>query len=140
MYANGLGDRRPGRGRDSRLAWARRENVGHAAGARSGRVRTGHARSIRSEHARPQHHPGARPMTAVRQRSPYLKLGEHNNGMLTALEFAFEFARWAESQHEITAESIAARWQVSRATAYRYLGSWQQIGRASCRESVCEYV
>lgn len=56
---------------------------------------------------------------------PALAIPMHSVGMLSALESAFEFDRWASSQRVVTAESIKDRFQVSRATSYRWLRSWQ---------------
>lgn len=57
------------------------------------------------------------------ERRPQVHIGEHNFGMLTAMEFI----AWAESQHAITPESIQQRWQVSRATSYRWLASYKRV-------------
>lgn len=48
-------------------------------------------------------------------------------GMQTALEFAMEFRDWADRQHAVTVESIRARWGVSRATAYRWIGAYRAV-------------
>ncbi len=47
-------------------------------------------------------------------------------GMLSALEFALEFAEWAKDRGDrLTHKAIAERWEVDRATAYRWLGAWR---------------
>jgi hypothetical protein len=57
---------------------------------------------------------------------PAVMLPPQSAGMLTALEFAFEFSAWAEQHHgRPTWQQIARRWGVSRATAYRWLRAWR---------------
>ena len=47
-------------------------------------------------------------------------------GMTSALEFALEFQDWATRPGQaVTREAIQNRWDVSRATAYRYLAAWR---------------
>lgn len=56
-----------------------------------------------------------------------IRLGEHNYGMATALEFAMEFRRWADAERQVTPAKIQTRWNVSRATAYRWNLSYQAV-------------
>lgn len=57
---------------------------------------------------------------------PAVRLPPNAVGMLTALEFALAFNDWATTPGQaVTPDTIRDRWGVSRATAYRYLRSWQ---------------
>lgn len=49
-------------------------------------------------------------------------------GQLCGLEFAFEFLLWAQQRSGVPEwRAIAARWHVSRATAYRYRAAYARF-------------
>ena len=58
---------------------------------------------------------------------PAMHLPAGSIGMVCALEFAMEFRKWADAQHALTADAIKARWQVSRATSYRWLSAYRNV-------------